>query len=212
MTSPGKIGIFGGTFDPPHLGHLIIAAEAHAQLKLDRILWVLTPAPPHKQNQRVAPLADRLDMVLAEIGSDPAFELSYVEIDRPGPHYAVDTVRLLSGQYPGAELCYLLGGDSLRDLPLWYHPHEFCDLVNQIGVMHRPGAKFNLDGLEQVIPGIKKKVVFVNSPLLEISSRQIRARIASGRHFRYFLPEKVYQIIQDRRLYQNQKQIGSAST
>ncbi|MCX8025419.1 MAG: adenylyltransferase/cytidyltransferase family protein, partial [Thermanaerothrix sp.] len=90
-----RLGIFGGTFDPPHVGHLILASEAADQLHLDRVLWVLTPDPPHKRGQPITPLAIRLKLVMAAIQEDPLFELSRVEIDRPGPHYAVDTLRIL---------------------------------------------------------------------------------------------------------------------
>jgi len=92
-----SMGIFGGTFDPPHLGHLILAAEARAQLGLERLLWVLTPDPPHKQGQSIAPLELRLEMVKLAIADDPQFEISSVELNRPGPHYALDTVQILAG-------------------------------------------------------------------------------------------------------------------
>ena len=117
-----RIGIFGGTFDPPHLGHLILADEAHAQLELDRLLWVLTPDPPHKLHQSITPLVDRLDMLRATIAGNNAFELSMVDIERAGPHYAVDTLLILGRSYPGDALIYVMGGDSLRDLPTWYRP------------------------------------------------------------------------------------------
>ena len=96
-----SMGIFGGTFDPPHLGHLILAAEARAQLGLERLLWVLTPDPPHKQGQSITPLAERLEMVRLAIANDPQFELSSVELNRPGPQYAQDTVSLLPLNTPG---------------------------------------------------------------------------------------------------------------
>ena len=105
-----RLGIFGGTFDPPHLGHLILAAEALDQLQLERVLWVLTPEPPHKQGQDRQSLDDRLEMLHIAISEYPEFLLSRVDIDRPSPLYAVDTVRLLAGQYPGSELIYLIGG------------------------------------------------------------------------------------------------------
>src|SRR5512143_3713267 len=113
------IGVFGGTFDPPHTGHLILAAEAQAQLDLERILWVLTPTPPHKPGQRITSTALRLEMLQAAIDGNPDFELSRVDLDRPPPHYAVDSVHLLRAAYPQAWLAYLMGGDSLDDLPTW---------------------------------------------------------------------------------------------
>lgn len=198
-----KIGIFGGTFDPPHFGHLILAAEALDQLKLDRLLFVLTADPPHKKGRRMTATEDRLALLQAALIDNPAFELSRVDIDRPGPHYTVDTVRLLREQHPGDELIYLMGGDSMRNLLIdWYKPDEFVAACDFIGVMRRPQDHIDLEVLEAQIPGLKDKVLFMDAPLLEISSRQIRARAASGRPYRYYLPRAVYDVICQRRLYQ----------
>jgi nicotinate-nucleotide adenylyltransferase len=196
-----SIGIFGGTFDPPHLGHLILAAEARAQLSLDRLLWVLTLAPPHKQGQPIAPLEHRLAMLKLAIADDPSFELSAVEMDRPGPHYALDTVKILADQNPGAELVYLMGGDSLRDLPAWYRPADLVAALRFIGVMRRPGDAFDLPALEKSIPGLTAKVRFVEAPLLDIAAHEIRTRAAEGRPFRYFLTPAVYSYIVKHNLY-----------
>lgn len=196
-----RIGIFGGTFDPPHIGHLILAAETRSQLNLDRLLWVLTSDPPHKQKQPITSLEIRLEMVRAAILDDPGFELSRAEIDRPGPHYAVDTLHLLANDFPGADLAYLIGGDSLRDLPTWYHPQELVDTCTIIGVMRRPGDAVDFEALEILLPGIKTKLAVVTAPLLEVSASEIRSRIASGKPFRYYLPEAVYKIIRERGLY-----------
>jgi nicotinate-nucleotide adenylyltransferase len=197
-----RLGIFGGTFDPPHLGHLILAAEAHAQLGLERVLWVLTPVPPHKADQPVSPLADRLDLLRAALDDDPDFELSRVDIERPAPHYAVDTVDLLRAQNPQAMLVYLMGGDSLSDLPLWHRPAEFVRACDEIGVMLRPGHAMNLDVLDARLPGLRARARLVRAPLLEISSSDLRRRIAQGQPYRYFLPEPVYRQISSRQLYQ----------
>ncbi len=197
------IGIFGGTFDPPHLGHLILAAEAHAQLGLDRLLWVLTPDPPHKQGQTIVSLSHRLAMVRLAIAGDPQFELSTVDMDRPGPHYALDTVKIIAKQNPGADLIYLMGGDSLHDLPLWHRPADFLAACHAIGVMRRPGDAIDMTGLETKFPGLTDKVRFVEAPLLDIAAHEIRARIAGGRPFRYFLPDGVYRYILKHGLYQN---------
>ena len=113
-----RIGIFGGTFDPPHVGHLILAAEARDQLQLDQVLWVVTPDPPHKTKRTISPLGDPPGAGPGGcIDRIPVFEISRVEIDRPGPHYSADTVQILARENPGAELFYLMGGDSLHDLP-----------------------------------------------------------------------------------------------
>ena len=195
------IGIFGGTFDPPHLGHLILAAEAYAQLGLERCLWVLTPDPPHKQGQSLAPLKHRLAMLKLAIAGDPQFELSTVDLDRPGPHYAVDTVKILAAQNPEANLVYLMGGDSLRDLPKWHLPTEFVAACHAIGVMHRPGDAIDMPDLENEFPGLTGKVHFVDAPLIDIAAHEIRRRIAAGRPFRYFMPVGVYEYIVKNNLY-----------
>lgn len=195
------IGIFGGTFDPPHLGHLILAAEACAQLGLDRVLWVLTPDPPHKQGRPITPLKHRLAMVRLALADAPEFELSTVDMDRQGPHFALDTVRIISNQNPGAKLVYLMGGDSLRDLPLWHRPADFVEACYFIGVMRRPGDAIDLSSLETKFPGLTAKVHFVEAPLLEIAAHEIRARVAAGHPFRYFLPQAVYAYILEHNLY-----------
>jgi nicotinate-nucleotide adenylyltransferase len=180
---------------------LILAAEARDQLQLDQVLWVVTPDPPHKTNKAVSPLAIRLELVNAAISQDGGFQISRVEIDRPGPHYSVETVQILAKQNPGSDLFYLMGGDSLHDLPSWKRPQEFVACLAGIGVMRRPQDFVDLPWLERALPGIAGKVYFVNAPLLEISSSSIRERIAARRHFRYFLPPNVYEIIQGQSLY-----------
>jgi nicotinate-nucleotide adenylyltransferase len=198
-----RIGIFGGTFDPPHLGHLILAEEARYQLKLDKLLFVLTPVPPHKLDRTITTLPDRLAMLEAAIANNPAFELSRVEIDRPGPHYALDTVQLLRKAYSNDILIFLMGGDSLRDLPIdWHKPDEFVAACDFLGVMRRPQDEIDLKSLEENIPGVSAKIELMNAPLLEIASRQIRRRVAEGRPYCYYLPKAVCQIIQEKKLYQ----------
>ncbi|HNZ02457.1 MAG TPA: nicotinate-nucleotide adenylyltransferase, partial [Anaerolineaceae bacterium] len=196
-----RIGLFGGTFDPPHLGHLILASECLHQLSLDRVFWILTPNPPHKHGKAISPLGDRLAMLEAALGDDPAFTISRVEIDRPAPHYAVDTVQILKTQFPGDLLFYLLGGDSLRDLPTWHNPRQFVAACDGIGVMRRPGAAIDLTALDMVLPGLVDKVHLLETPLVEISAQDIRRRISQGLPYRYFLPPPVYTWIQSHDIY-----------
>jgi nicotinate-nucleotide adenylyltransferase len=202
---PLLVGIYGGTFDPPHIGHLILAAEARARLRLDRLLWILTPDPPHKQDQHITPLGHRLAMVQLAIAGDPGFELSRVDVNRPGPQYAVDTVRILAEKDPTANLVYLIGGDSLRDLPSWHRPADLVALCAFLGVVRRPGDEVDLPSLEKTIPGLSAKIRFVDAPLLDIASHEIRARAAQGRPFRYFLPPAVYGYILDHHLYAQER-------
>ena len=196
------IAIFGGTFDPPHVGHLTLASAACVQLNIQRLLWMLTPIPPHKLHQITTPLHHRLKMVELAIAECPEFELSLLELHRPGPHYSLDTVRMLQEQNPGSEIAYLMGGDSLRDLPGWHRPSELVAALGFIGVMRRSDSEIDLPALEQSIPGITAKVHFVDVPLVDISAREIRALALAGKPFREFVPSAVYDYIIEHKLYQ----------
>ncbi|HEX2698334.1 MAG TPA: nicotinate-nucleotide adenylyltransferase [Anaerolineales bacterium] len=196
-----RIGIFGGTFDPPHLGHLILASEALAQLNLTRLLWVLAPTPPHKLSQPISSMEDRLAMLKLALKDESSFELSPIEIEREGPHYTLDTLLAFSDQYPGTDLILLLGGDSLHDLPTWHRPSELVAACHQIGVMRRPGDSIDLSALEKKIAGISSKIQFIDAPLLEIASREIRRRASESLPFRYYLPPSVYDYIIEHKLY-----------
>ncbi|GAB4421777.1 MAG: hypothetical protein Kow002_10900 [Anaerolineales bacterium] len=162
---------------------------------------MLTPVPPHKLDQHISLLEHRLAMVELAIQDSPQFELSRVEIDRPGPHYMADTLGLLRDAYPSADLILLIGGDSLSDLPTWHRPADVVAGCHQIGVVRRPGDSVNLSAIERLVPGTQAKVRFVDAPLLEIASRQIRRRIRENRPFRYYLFPSVYEYIQKHQLY-----------
>jgi nicotinate-nucleotide adenylyltransferase len=197
----GRLGIFGGTFDPPHLGHLILAAEACYQLNLERLLWVLTPDPPHKLNRIITPLPHRVDMLSAAIAGNSHFKFCPVDIDRPGPHYAVDTVRILTEQHPETAWVYLMGGDSLIDFHTWRNPVELVRMITILGVMVRVGVPVNLDDLDRKVPGAGAKVRIITAPLIDVSASDIRQRVMGGKSYRYFVPSDVYQIIHERGLY-----------
>lgn len=198
---PSLIGLFGGTFDPPHLGHLALAMAARRQLGLDRLLWMLTPDPPHKQGQSITPLDHRLAMVKLALEGHPEFELSTVEIDRPGPHLSLDTVRIVAEQNPGAGLVYLMGGDSLHDLPTWHRPADLVSALHFLVVMRRPEDDIDLPALEAQIPGLTAKVRFVDAPPVEIAASEIRTRVAAGQEFQQFVPPPVYEYIRKNLLY-----------
>jgi nicotinate-nucleotide adenylyltransferase len=196
-----RIGIFGGTFDPPHVGHLILAEECRTQLNLDLLLWVVTDNPPHKRYVNISPIEDRVKLVQKAIKGNDAFDLSRVDIDRPGPHFAIDTVNILKQEYPGAQIFYLMGGDSLHDLPTWNRPQDFIKTCDGIGVMRRHADQVDLASLESVLPGISQKVLIVDAPILEISSKQIRQRITDNQGFRYYLRDAVYKAVIELGLY-----------
>ena len=197
-----RLGVFGGTFDPPHHAHRILAAEALEQLRLERVLWVLTPNPPHKIDASITPLEHRLAMLQAALAGDDRFELSRADIDRPGPHYALGTMQAVRAQYPQAQLIFLMGGDSLRDLPTWYAPGAFLEACDELGVMRRASDRLDLEALERALPRVKTKLRWIDTPLLEISASWIRERASLGKAYRYYVPQAVYAIIQARGLYQ----------
>jgi len=196
-----RIGILGGTFDPVHLGHLILADEASYRLKLNRVLWVLTPTPPHKSGKNLLDYKDRQNLLELAIEGNSAFISSDVDMRRPPPHYAADTIQLLREEYPSDEIFYLIGYDSLVDLPRWYHPIDLVAACDGLGVMPRPGINIGYDQLERQIPGILRKITKLSALDVDISSSEIRSRIANHQPYRYFLPQKVYEIIRDHRLY-----------
>jgi len=196
-----EIGLFGGTFDPPHLGHLILASEAVHQFTLSKVIWVLTPDPPHKRNGALTPVEHRLAMILRTLADNPVFEISRLELDRPGPHFTYDTCRLYMEQHPSAEITLLLGGDSLLDLPDWHKGTDIVSLVHRIGVMRRPGNMHDLSRLEHKLPGLSRKVIFLDTLLQAVSSREIRHRVAEGLPFRYYLLPSVYEYIETQGLY-----------
>ena len=196
-----RIGIFGGTFDPPHIGHLILAAETYEQLHLERLLWVLTPISPLKQDQFISSLEQRSEMVQLAIADNPEFELSRIEFELPDPYYTVDTIKQLSINYPSANLILLIWGDSLHVFPRWHRPEDLVAACHEIGVMRRPGNSVDLSVLERQVPGTQAKVRFVDAPLLDISSRDIRRRIRAKLPFRYYLTPSVYEYIIEKELY-----------
>jgi nicotinate-nucleotide adenylyltransferase len=200
---PDVYGIFGGSFDPIHIGHLILASEALSKLSLEKVIWVLTPRSPLKPDREFADLQHRKAMIEASIVDDPGFSLSTVDIDRSPPYYAADTMGILKRQMPEAKLCYLMGGDSINDLPKWYRPEVFISLCDYIGIMSRPNAAKKIQCLENLLPGIQKKIRYIDAPLIDVSATQIRARIASGEPFRYLLHPNVYEVIQKYGLYRD---------
>jgi nicotinate-nucleotide adenylyltransferase len=198
---PARLGIYGGTFDPPHLGHLILAETAADSLNLSQVVFVPAGTPPHKTPGEVRVAAEhRVAMVEQAIAGNPRFALSRVDVDRPGPHYSVDMLRLLRREYPDAEFVFLIGADSLRDLPGWSRPQELIGLAT-LGVMRRSDAEPDLDALEQDIPGICARITWITAPYIEIASHLLAEQIAAGRSARYQVPDSVLDYIQQHDLY-----------
>ena len=143
------IGVLGGTFDPPHLGHLTLADLSRAAMGLDQVLWVVTTHSPLKQDEIISPLEYRIQMVQAAIKDDPFFVLSRADIDRSAPYYALGTLQWLAERHQGARFAYLMGADTLNDLPLWYKPIDFVEACAALGVMHRSGVNVDMERLER---------------------------------------------------------------
>lgn len=187
-----NVGVFGGTFDPPHLGHLMVANELVYQLELDRLLIIPASIPPHKRDRDVTPGAIRLEMVNAVFGGEPGWEVSEMELDRAGSSYTVDTLRALKDERPDAELLLALGADQVAELDTWREPDEVLRLAALVG--------FARSG-QEVPPVRGRPVRRVDVPHLEISSTEIRRRVAAREPFRYMVPPAVAAIIDREGLY-----------
>ena len=195
-----RTGIFGGTFDPIHIGHLIAATELRHALDLDRVIFIPTGSPPHKGNVTVAPAADRLAMLRLAIGGITEFDVSTIEVDRAGPSYTLDTLLSLRIADPNADLLLLMGEDSLRDLTTWRQPEGILALA-EIGVATRPGVNVNLATLAKTLPATRDRVAIVPIPDIGISSRDIRRRVSKGEPIRFQVPAPVEDHIRRRGLY-----------
>ena len=199
------VGVYGGTFDPPHNGHLILAEAARVQLSLMRVIWVLTRRSPHKLAYSITPVEIRLQLLQAALAGFSEYEISRVEIDRPPPYYAVETLRLLQTAHPNVGLIYLMGADSLHDLPSWHKPREFVASCHIIGVMCRPGYKTNLDLLEKKLPGLKAKISWIHTPLVDLSASMIRQKIRKNQPYQQYLPPAVVDRIEKFQLYRDRE-------
>lgn len=201
VSTPLRAGLLGGSFDPPHIGHLMLAEQARDQLDLSLVFLVPAGQPPHKLDRAMTPVADRVHMTELAIASNPAFRLSRVDADRPGPHYTIDLVRLVREQLPDdAGLFFLMGFDSLRDLPTWREPARLIRTV-QLVALTRPDVPIDWESLEASLPGVRERVTLLDMPELEIASNDIRRRVREGRSIRYMVPDAVREYIEEQGLY-----------
>lgn len=199
----GGIGVLGGTFDPPHIGHLVIAQEAVSQLCLSKIFFAPTRKPPHKLSNDITPIEHRLAMVQLAIAPHPRFALSRVDADRAGPTFTVDTMRLLREQFGNhAELFFIMGMDSLASILTWHAPDQLIRLC-KLAVFNRPGFTANLDELESSLPGVSARVVFLKSPTLEIAASDIQRRVRAGQPIAQLVPVTVADYIARHNLYRD---------
>ncbi|NLX36435.1 MAG: nicotinate (nicotinamide) nucleotide adenylyltransferase [Chloroflexi bacterium] len=191
-----RLGVFGGTFDPIHIGHLIIAQEACERLSLDRVLFVPARVSPLKGDGTLFTAEQRTEMVRAAIAADPRFVVSTIDLERPAPSYTVDTLRLLQEEWgPDTQLYFILGVDSLLTFGYWYRPDEIIRLA-RLAVISRPGYEPDLIGLDQVLPGLAAATDLVESVHIGISSTELRRRLQEGASVRYFVNEPVWALLQ----------------
>lgn len=185
-----KIGILGGTFDPPHHAHLIIANEARIKLGLEKIIFLPNAVPPHKKESGLTSNADRLRMIELAITGNPFFEVDDREMHRSGKSYTYDTMVEMTKEFPNAAFSFIIGGDMVEYLPKWYHINELIKLVNFVGV-NRPhydgGAPYDIEEIEV--------------PALDISSSLLRERLEAGLPIDYYVPNKVSEYIKEHHLY-----------
>lgn len=196
--------ILGGTFDPPHLGHLVMAEAARSQLGASEVVFMPAAQPPHKQGRQISATSHRLEMLRLAIADNPYFSLSMVDVMRPGPHYTIDTIQHLYDKWGHeSDIYFVIGLDSLRDFPTWHKASQLLQLV-KLAVIARPGYQVDMAVLEEHLPGIRQRVLFIECPLIGISSTQLRQAVREGGSIRYLVPRPVERYINEQGLYDEQ--------
>lgn len=195
-----RVGLMGGSFDPPHMAHLIVAESVWEALGLDVVLFIPAREQPLKQGRAATPAEQRVAMVELAIAGNPNYALSRVDVDREGPSYTVDTLRLIREEMKEAHLWFIIGADSLATLPNWRDPEGIL-AQTRLAVVRRPGVSSDLATLEARLPQLTDCVDWVDAPLIEISGTDLRRRITEGRSIRYRVPEPVCRYIEREGLY-----------
>lgn len=200
-----RVGVLGGTFDPIHIGHLIAAEEARHALRLEKVLFAPAGHPPHKHPDEVSPVLHRVRMVELAIATNPAFGLSRADLDRPGRSYTFELVELLREQLgPGVEMFFIIGMDSLLELPTWRNPQRVV-AASRLAVLTRPPyGLVDVASLEAKIPGISERVDIVRMPGIDVAATDLRERVARGLPIRYQVPEAVERYILEHGLYRGE--------
>lgn len=191
----GRVGLFGGSFNPPHVGHLAVAEAARDEAALDHVLWMPAATPPHKRDDDLPAAEHRLAMTRLATADHDAFTVSDLELRRAGVSYTVDTLRALRADHPGAAFLLLLGGDSLRQFHTWREPDAILDLAQPL-VYPRPGSD-----LAAVDPSLRRRAILLDRPLLDLSSTDVRGLLRAGRSARYLVPDAVLAYADEHRLY-----------
>jgi nicotinate-nucleotide adenylyltransferase len=196
-----RLGVLGGSFDPPHVGHLWLATLAADAMALDRVLVVPAPRPPHKPGWQLSPAENRLAMASLAVADDPRLEVSTIELEREGPSYTVDTLEALRSASPDAELVLVMAADSLAGISTWRRPERLLQLA-EWAVGPRPGsAPPPAEELARQLGGDARRIHLLDGPALDVSATEIRARVAAGRAIRYLVPRGVERYIAEHALY-----------
>lgn len=190
----------GGTFDPVHMGHLLLAECAREELGLERVVFMPAGRPWRKASREVSPAQHRVAMLRLAVGDNEAFEVSTMEVEREGPTYTVETLAEMRRRDPGAALYFIVGEDALADLPNWREPQRILELATVV-VAARTGEGPNLRQAEAMMPGLVAKAVWLRMPIIEISASGIRERIRLGLSIRYRVPATVEAYIREHGLY-----------
>lgn len=199
MTSLSRFGLFGGSFNPVHFGHLIMAEHARAQLNLDRVLLAPAGNPPHKAGQQLASISDRLEMVLLAIAGNDALGCSELDTDEAEPSFTWSLLERMRDARPAADLWFIMGGDSLAEFHTWTRPERIVELA-RLAVVDRPGYSIDADRLPSV-EAARSRIDLVEAPLCAISSSDIRDRVKAQTSIRYLVPDAVRSYIERRDLY-----------
>ena len=207
MTSeqrPTRLGIYGGSFDPVHLGHLLLAETCREECELDRVLFLPCGQSPHKPNGAIASGNQRAEMLPFAVAGDPRFGVCRIELERSGPSFTVETLRQLHVEQPESELFFLMGADSLADLPLWREPHAILELATIVAVNRGQRVPPDLASLEARLGSIvRNRVRLITMPAIELSATEIRKRVRSGLSLRFRVPRAVEEYIRQNALYRN---------
>ncbi|GAH90508.1 unnamed protein product [marine sediment metagenome] len=196
-----NIGILGGTFDPIHVGHLVIAEEARVKLGLAKVLFVPAGQPWLKVDHVVTLASHRVEMVRLAIAGNSYFKLCPLEVERPGPSYTIDTITALQSQLEAQSFFFILGSDSLAGLHLWKEPAKLVQMCRLV-IVPRLGLSLpDLKSLEASVPGVTSNIVQLDTPITGVSSSEIRQRVAQGLSIRYLVPGKVEKYIAEQKLY-----------
>ncbi|MCB0077263.1 MAG: nicotinate (nicotinamide) nucleotide adenylyltransferase [Anaerolineales bacterium] len=193
-------GIFGGSFDPPHLGHLLLSERVREALSLDVLHWMPVAQSPFKQGHATTDAAHRMAMIEAAIDGNPRFELSDADLRSKAPHYSVDLLRELRGRWPHDALIFVMGGDAFNGFDRWHRPREILALAT-LAVVGRPGDPLEVERLTAQWPELRDRLAVVEMPLIDLSSTDIRQRVGAGLSIRYMVPAAVRRYIRQKGLY-----------